>query len=150
MSYVMELRELVGARPLIIPGAVVLIMNEKGELLLQHRTDGNWGLPGGQMELRESLEDTARREVKEETGLEMGKLELLDIFSGPDYFITFSNGDEVYSVTAVYVTHEPKGNIKIDYTESIDMQYFHLDELPDGVNEANRSFIESYLKNFCE
>jgi 8-oxo-dGTP pyrophosphatase MutT (NUDIX family) len=54
---------------LILPGSVVLIFYEDSEILLQHRIDGGWGLPGGLMEMGGSLEDTARREVKEETGL---------------------------------------------------------------------------------
>lgn len=68
MNYVKDLRELVGNRPLILPGAVAIILNDQNEVLLQHRIDGGWGLPGGLMELGESLEETARREVKEETG----------------------------------------------------------------------------------
>ncbi len=146
MNYVMELRKLVGQRPLILPGSVVLIINEDRELLLQHRQDGGWGLPGGIMELGESLEDTARREVKEETGLEVGELELLGVFSGPEYFLKVANGDELYSVTAVYLTHESKGNIEIDKDESIDVRYFNINELPEGLTEVNRNYIEPYLK----
>lgn len=81
MDYVKELRKLVGTRPLILPGSVVIMLNNDNQILLQHRHDGGWGVPGGLMELGESLEDTARREVKEETGLTVGSLKLLDVFS---------------------------------------------------------------------
>ncbi|WP_246941986.1 NUDIX hydrolase [Bacillus pinisoli] len=145
MNYVKELRKLVGHRPLILPGSVVLIMNNENQLLLQHRTDGSWGLPGGIMELGESLEETARREVKEETGLDIGELELLGIFSGQDYYLKVANGDELYSVTAVYVTNEVKGAINIDFQESIDIKYFNLHELPDGLTQGYRNYIEPYL-----
>lgn len=125
----------------------MVILNENHELLLQHRKDGSWGVPGGLMEVGESLEDTARREVKEETGLEIGELELLDVCSGSDYFLKLSNGDELYSVTAVYLTHKSKGNIEINELESIDLQYFNINELPKPINLANRKYIETYKKH---
>jgi 8-oxo-dGTP pyrophosphatase MutT (NUDIX family) len=145
MNYVKDLRNLVGTRPLILTGSVVLILNEYNELLLQHRTDGGWGLPGGLMELAESLEDTARREVKEETGLDVGKLKLLGVLSGPDYYFKVSNGDELYSVTAVYVSKEVRGKIEVDEAESIEVRYFKLNELPDGLTEEYRSYITLYI-----
>ncbi|WP_421378106.1 NUDIX hydrolase [Bacillus salacetis] len=145
MDYVKDLRKLVGHRPLILPGSVVLILNEENKLLLQHRTDGGWGLPGGLMELGESLEDTARREVKEETGLNIDRLKLVDIFSGPDYFFKVSNGDELYSVTAVYVTNNVKGTLEMDERESLDIQYFKIDELPEALTEEYRTYINSYI-----
>ena len=146
MNYVKQLRELVGNRPLILPGAVVIILNDQNEVLLQHRTDGGWGLPGGLMELGESLEETARREVKEETGLAIGDLELQGIFSGKDYFLKVANGDELYSVTAVYATWDVQGDVVIDEIESIDVQYFPLEGLPDGLTPSYRSYMEPYLK----
>ncbi|WP_270181319.1 NUDIX hydrolase [Alkalihalobacillus sp. CinArs1] len=146
MDYVKELRELVGHRPLILPGSVVIILNDKDELLLQHRTDGGWGLPGGIMELGESLEETARREVKEETGLTVGSLQLVDVFSGSDYYLKVSNGDELYSVTAVYVTRDVKGTITMDESESLDMRYFSVENLPDGLTNEYRHYIETYVR----
>ena len=145
MSYVRELRKFVGNRPLILPGAVAIILNARNEVLLQHRTDGGWGLPGGLMELGESMEETARREVKEETGLIVGELELMGIFSGKDYYLKVANGDELYSVTAVYVTRDIQGDIEVDLTESIDVQYFQLEGLPDGLLPSYRRYLEPYL-----
>ncbi len=80
MGYIEELRKIIGTRPIILAGAVVAVTDECGRILLQKRRDVLWGLPGGLLELGESTEEAARREVWEETGLEIGKLELVDVF----------------------------------------------------------------------
>ena len=85
MEYYQEIRQYVGNLPLILPGALVIIQNEFNAILLQERKPGLFGLPGGLMDLGESLEETASREVLEETGLFVSNLELLHVFSGPDY-----------------------------------------------------------------
>lgn len=82
-DYIKDLRKLVGNRPLILTGASVLLIDEKKRVLLQQRTDnGLWGLPGGLMEPGETIEETARREVYEETGLAVTDLRLYGIYSG--------------------------------------------------------------------
>ncbi|WP_406944287.1 NUDIX hydrolase [Halobacillus sp. SY10] len=146
MNYVKELRKEVGTRPLILPGAVVIIENEQQEILLQHRKDGGWGLPGGLMELGESLEETARREVKEETGLQLGELRLLDIFSGEDYFFKVSNGDELYSVTAVYRAVDYEGRVEVDGDESREVTFFSMNQLPAGLTKEYRDYLQPFLK----
>src|SRR5438093_7618790 len=93
MGYVEELRRLIGHRPLLLPGANVLVLDGAGRVLLQRRRDtGEWGVIGGGLELDETVEEAARREVREETGLEIGELTLVDVVAGPRFRRTYPNG----------------------------------------------------------
>ncbi|MER2261536.1 MAG: NUDIX hydrolase [Psychrobacillus sp.] len=145
MEYYKKLRQYVGHEPLILPGSVVLILNEHNEVLLQERAPGIYGLPGGLMELGESLEYTARREVLEETGLRIGELTLCQVYSGPDYYIENPNGDTFYSVTVVYKTTQYEGALIPDDVESISLQFFPPNKLPEGILASYRTFIEDEL-----
>lgn len=146
VEYYKYLRQYVGHRPIILPGSVVIILNERNEVLLQKRHDGSWGLPGGLMDLGESFEETAKREVFEETGLAVENLKLLNVFSGSEYYLKVQNGDELYSVTALYFTKEVSGELKADNSESVDLRYFALTNLPDGLTGEYRGFIEEYTE----
>lgn len=149
MSYVEDLRKIVGHRPLILVGAVTIIINNKKRILLQKRkatSFGMWGLPGGLMELGESTEDTARREVFEETGLTIGNLNLIDVFSGPGNFLKVQNGDEFYSVTVAYYTNEVNGNLVIDESESLGFSFFDINQLPDNIVKSHRKMINRFLE----
>ncbi|MCA1057710.1 NUDIX hydrolase [Rossellomorea aquimaris] len=145
MEYFKYLRQYVGHKPIILPGSVVIIVNEQNEILLQKRHNGNWGLPGGLMDLGESFEEVAQREVFEETGLVVENLKLLNVLSGSQYYLKVPNGDELYSATAVYYTKDVTGDIKIDYSESKDMKYFATDNLPYELTENDKGFIEEYI-----
>ncbi|MDY0409672.1 NUDIX hydrolase [Virgibacillus soli] len=149
MGYIRELRKLVGHRPLIFVGSVVMILNEKGQVLLQQRRfpKGKWGLPGGLMELGESTEDVARREVMEETGLHVENLQLLQVYSGPNHFIKAENGDEFYVVTVAYHTNDFSGNLIVDETESIQFKFFDLTNLPSFLVGTHQMMLEDYIKS---
>ena len=100
MGYIMDLRAYAGHRPLIQVGAAVLVEDGEGRLLLQKRTDDHlWSFSAaGSMEPGESAEETARRELLEETGLTAYSLELLGVYSGKEEHHIYPNGDEVYNV----------------------------------------------------
>ncbi len=70
------------------------------------------------MELGESTEDTARRELFEETGLKVDELNLINVYSGPQNYIKAENGDEFYVVTVAYYSKGFQGRLTIDRSES--------------------------------
>ena len=147
MGYIEELREIVGHRPLILLGSVVIILDEAGRLLLQQRTypKDSWGLAGGLMELGETTEEVARREVEEETGLKVGKLHFINVYSGPEYFVKAANGDEFYCVTVGYYTNEYTGDLQVDESESVKVEFFYPHELPKGIVKSHKKIIDEFL-----
>ena len=141
MGYMEDLRALVGRRCVILNGSVAVVRNAAGEILLQHRSDGRWGLPGGLMELGESCEETARRETKEETGLELGALRLLGVWSGKDCFCRAGNGDEFYAVTTAYLAEEWQGELKAPDVESLGFAWAGLAALPENMPASHRRIL---------
>jgi mutator protein MutT len=144
MGYIEELRQLIGSRPVIMVGAGVIILDEHNRILLTQRADnGAWSIPGGSMEPGETLEEVARRETEEEVGLRVGEMDFFGVFSGPDLYYEYPNGDQVYNVTVVYTSRQISGRLKID-EESIQAKYFPLDELPE-ISPPLRPVFEAYL-----
>ena len=134
MGYIMELRRELGSRPIIMAGTGVILVNGKNEILLGRRTDnGFWDYPGGSMELGESFEDCARREVLEETGLTCGKLEFLMNVSGQESFYRYPNGDQVYIAGIVYLCRDFTGQMKVQEEEVAEQRFFPIDRLPENL-----------------
>ena len=145
MGYILELRKQVGHRPLIMTCAGVLLLNEKRELLLQKRADnGLWGYPWGSMELGDSFEDCARREVQEETGLICGNLEHFMNVSGEEVHYVYPNGDEIYAAEEIFLCRKFSGQIICQQEEVEKLCFFRMDELPskEQINPNNYPAIE--------
>jgi 8-oxo-dGTP pyrophosphatase MutT (NUDIX family) len=112
-DYIGDLRKLIGTTPIIMCGANVILLNEKDEILLHHRVDKDWwGLPGGAMELGESLEEAASREVFEEVGLTCRNMKLFNVYSGKELYYKYPDGNEVYNVTATYICKDYTGKFR--------------------------------------
>lgn len=137
MSYISELRKYIGHKAIISIGATIIVMNDQNEILLNLRTDTyNWGIIGGGTEPGESLEETAARELLEESGLKAERFELLDVLSGKDMYFRYPNGDETYTVAVVYKAYGLSGELEIRDGESSRLQFFPLDRLPDLESRA--------------
>jgi len=146
MDYLLELRTLVGHRPLLMVGAAALIVDEQDRLLLMKRSDsGCWGPPGGEVELGEVVETAARREVREETGLEVGEMSLFGIFSGPELFYRYPNGDEVYNVTIVYLTRSWRGDVRLN-GEHTNWRWYALADIPENISPPIRPVIKQFVE----
>ncbi len=145
----MSLDERVCHIPFIQTGSAIIIENENKEILLQERTDRNmWGLPGGCQDLGEQLEETAIREAKEETGLNLNKedLVLIDTLSGNLRKNSYPNGDIVYNNTSLYLVKiltKDTTNMKGD-SETKRLKFFKPTELPDNI--MDKDLINSYLR----
>ena len=148
-NYILELRKFVGKRPLIQCGTCVII-NDRNKILMQLRTDNKkWGLPGGSIEIGEKVEETAIREVKEETGLSicLKDLKLFDVFSGERQHYIYPHGDEVYNVVTVFTTNVYSDELHIDNEESSSLKFFEIDNLPIEISPPEIEVMERYVKN---
>jgi len=78
----------------IVPAASAVVTDERGAILLQLRADnGLWALPGGTMQLGESIATTAVRETKEETGLDIEITGLVGLYTDPRHIIAYADGE---------------------------------------------------------
>ncbi|TRZ37924.1 NUDIX domain-containing protein [Niallia circulans] len=144
MSYVADLRKLIGSHPIITVGATIIIVNEQGDILFQQRSDTlDWGLPEGAMELTETLEEAAWRELKEETGLHAEAFALIDVFSGPEYYFHYPNGDETYSVIHLYHGKRVSGQLEMTDGESLNLHYFAEDKLPEKIEKRAQALFDA-------
>ena len=150
MSYVQDLRAVIGHRPLILVAAGVIILDSYQSVLLQRRTDdGLWSIPGGSMELGESAQDTARREVLGETGLVVGRLRLFDVFSGDELLHRYPNGDVAAIVSIVFLCDDVRGEVSISRDESVELRYFSAHDLKDlPLSPPNRPIIRRWLEHW--
>lgn len=143
-NYVSRIRKKIGNDLLILVGSNVIIENQCNEVLLQKRHTGTWGLPGGLLEIGETLEQTAVREVFEETGLQVDNLELINTFSGEKYHFILPNKDEIYVVTSLYRALTYSGDLVEDSEETLELSFFSYDFLPELLEPEYLDYINYY------
>jgi len=126
-----QMRRYVGKARLVMPAATAFVRNEDGHVLLQRRADdGQWGLPGGAMELGERIDQTAVNEVLEETGLDVEPVRLIGVYSDRDFLLAYPNGDELKVVSILFECRATGGNLRADGVESAEVRFFPLDAFP--------------------
>lgn len=142
-DYIHDLRKIIGPRKIMLNCAGALIIRD-GKILCQHRTDNDrWGLIGGLLEMNETYEQAALREIREETGLEVKLDSFLGIFH--NHNMVWGNGDAAHVLTAMYTASIVSGEPRID-EESYELRFFGIDELPELFAEDQVAALDAYLR----
>ncbi|MBX5451717.1 NUDIX domain-containing protein [Thermogemmatispora sp.] len=135
-----EAEALAGSAARFRVGVFALIFDEAGRVLLVHRNDIDWwNLPGGGMELGETVDEAVKREVREETGLEVTVERLVGVYSKPQK-------QEVVLTFRCRVV----GGMLTSTEEARDCRYFPPEALPANTLPKHRQRIEDALLNRAE
>ncbi|MCA2214529.1 NUDIX domain-containing protein [Jidongwangia harbinensis] len=129
-SYLGRVRTSIGdADTLLFVGARGVILDDQNRLLLIQRSDNHrWAIPAGAMELDESMEECAIREVWEETGLRATALTPFAFYSS--YTYTNDWGHTYQQILMSFRIHTWEGELQRQTEESVDAGFFPLDALP--------------------
>ena len=129
----------------LVPGGSALVVDGAGRILLQRRADsGNWSLPGGTMDIGETLEQCVIREVKEETGLDIDITGLLGIYTDPHHVIAYADGEVRQEFNVTYLGRVVGGAIEAS-DESTAVRFVEpadFDDLP--IHESVRLRLRHY------
>ena len=117
-------------------GVGLIIKNDRSKILMEKRSDnGMWGLPGGGVEPGETIMETALRETREETGLNININGLLGVYSDPSdgRIVTYpDNGDIVHIIDIILTAEIESGDIVIS-DESLDLRFYDMTSLPENI-----------------
>jgi 8-oxo-dGTP pyrophosphatase MutT (NUDIX family) len=125
-AHIARLRAVVGHELLLLPSVSVLPVDEAGRVLLVRHAghDDGWGVLGGAVDVGESPAAAAVREAREEIGVGIRLVRLLDVLGGPDYEVSYPNGDRVAYVTAVYEARVVEGSPAVSDGELSELAWF--------------------------
>jgi 8-oxo-dGTP diphosphatase len=139
------LRRMVGAAPIVLPGASAVIRDDRGRVLLGRRTDtGLWGMPGGLLELGETVAGTAVRETEEETGLSVLPRRICGVFGG--HRVVFSGNEVVYPISTWFDCEVAGGALRPDGAETARLEFHDPSALPKtvpGIGERIRAVLNA-------
>jgi len=132
----------------LIPAASAVVTNERGEILMQRRVDSNFSaLPGGTMDFGETIVQTAEREVREETGLDVRVDGIVGTFSDPRHIIEYSDGEVRQQFNICFHARLLGGELRSS-NESTEVRWIPREELKDlEMHHTTRLRVEHFLQH---
>jgi len=135
MGYCENLREMIGNSPLLIVRPSVAIINNYGEILLSRYSGTTWGIPGGILQLNESVEECIKRNVLGNIGVKIKALKLFGVYSGKELINRVEeSGDEYHTVAIGYLCTEYEVVTAPDGNNGIEAKFFRLNQLPEEID----------------
>lgn len=129
----------------LVPAASAIVTDKRGRILLHRRSDNDlWGLPGGTMEIGESIAETIIREVEEETGLDVQPMYIVGIYTNPGHVIAYSDGEVRQEFSICFACSVTGGELRVS-DESTALSFFtakQIERIP--LHESIRQRIRDY------
>ena len=118
-----------GSARLLLPSVTGIVRDGRGGILLVQQREGDvWSTPGGAIDPHETPADAVVRELWEETGLLVRPTRLLAVYGGPDFVVTYSNGDETQYIAIIFECSIESGTLRADEDETIAAQFWTKDD----------------------
>ena len=132
----------------LVPSVNVVVTDDDGRILMIRRTDnGNWAVPGGAIELGESLVGAAIRETLEETGITCEVTGLVGIYTDPKHVIHYTSNDEVRQEFSIVLAARPVSGDLTPSNETSEVRWLDLDAIEGlQMDRSMRTRIEDYLR----
>ena len=116
----------------LVPSVNVGVTNDRGELLLIRRTDNeNWAMPGGAMDIGETIAEAGVRETREETGIDCEVIRLVGVYTNPQHVMLYTSDGEVRQECSLVFAARPVGGELMTSSESREVRWV----APDAIDE---------------
>jgi ADP-ribose pyrophosphatase YjhB (NUDIX family) len=114
----------------IVPAASAVVVDPDGRILLHRRTDNElWSIPGGGMEVGETIAETIVREVGEETGLKVEPERLVGIYTNPRHVVAYDDGEVRQQFSICFACRIVGGQLLNRADESLEVGFFSPEEI---------------------
>jgi ADP-ribose pyrophosphatase YjhB (NUDIX family) len=135
----------------MVPSVNVVVTNAAGEILLICRSDNdNWALPGGAIDLGESMVQAAVRETREETGIDCEVTGLVGIYTDPRHVILYTSNGETRQEFSIVLTARATGGEPTRSEESSEVRWIPRKELAGySMDRSMRLRIDRYLEGLA-
>ncbi|WP_239405828.1 NUDIX hydrolase [Frankia sp. Cj3] len=131
----------------VVPSVTAVVTDEAGRILMVHKTDNDlWALPGGGMDLGESIADAAVRETKEETGIDIEVTGLVGVYTNPRHVLAYDDGEVRQQFSLCFTTRMLGGTLRTS-SETKEVQFVAPSDLDTlNIHPSMRLRIDHYVE----